>query len=82
MFEEDKIEPMKSGKASGWGIWNYTWVSLPVTEGNKHRNVVPDAIAWCEQCFGKMGYRWFEKQRKFYFQNEKDMTLFMIRWSS
>ena len=82
MFEENAIEPMRSGEASGWGIWKYHWVSLPVTEDNKYQNVTDDAIEWCKEHYGRMGTRWFEKKKKFFFQSEKDMSLFILKWSS
>lgn len=77
---EPEIEPMKTGKAKGW-IGEYHWVSPPVTEQNKYQNITEDATEWCKEHFGKSGTRWFEKSRKFYFKDEKDMTLFILRWS-
>jgi hypothetical protein len=74
------IEPIKIGKAKGWlGEWH--WVLPPVTDQNKYNNVTDDAIEWCKEHFGKSGSRWFEKEKKFFFKNEKDMTLFILRWS-
>lgn len=78
---EPELEPMETGKASGWGM-EYNWVSLPVTDKNKYDDTVTPAIEWCHQHFGRSGVRWFEKKKKFYFKNEKDMTLFILRFSS
>jgi hypothetical protein len=39
------------------------------------------AQAWCRERFGNSGSRWFEKKDKFYFKDEKDLTLFILRWS-
>lgn len=77
---EKEIEPMKTGKAGGWGM-SYHWVQIAVTEDNKWIDTTPPAIEWCTEHFGKSGTRWFEKKGKFYFKDEKDMTLFILRWS-
>ncbi len=77
---EPEIAPMKKGTAKGWGM-TYSWVSLPVTEKNKHMNIVDPARDWCIEQYGKSGARWFEKAGKFYFKDEKDMTVFILRWS-
>lgn len=70
--------PMKTGKAKGW-LGEYHWVSLAtepdVTESTN------EAMDWCHENLGKSGSRWFEKEKKFYFKDEKDMTLFVLRWS-
>ena len=39
------------------------------------------AQAWCRERFGTSASRWFEKKDKFYFKNEKDLTLFLLKWS-
>lgn len=77
---EPDLEPMRTGKASGWGVFHYHWVQLPVTEENKYQDTTTPAIAWCQEHFGKSGVRWFEKKKKFYFKDEKDMTMFILRW--
>lgn len=77
---EPELEPMQKGTAKGW-IGEYHWVSLPVTDKNKYDDTVTPAIAWCNDIFGKSGRRWFEKKKKFYFADEKDMTLFILRFS-
>lgn len=78
---EPEIQEMKKGVAKGWGM-TYHWVSLPVTEKNKHMNTVDPAKEWCLEYFGKSGARWFEKEGKFYFKEEKDMTMFILRYCS
>lgn len=77
---EPEIEPMHTGKAKGW-LGEYHWVSLPVTDKNKYEDTTSLAINWSKQNFGNSGARWFEKKKKFYFKDEKDMTLFILRWS-
>ena len=74
----EKEESMKTGKAKGW-LGEYHWISLP-WDPNK-TDYTQDIINWCEENLGKSGSRWFEKNRKFYFKNEKDMTIFILRWS-
>lgn len=78
---EPELEPMKKGSAKGW-LGNYHWVSLPVTDKNKYDDTVIPAVAWCQEYFGKSGVRWFEKKKKFYFKDEKDMTMFILRFCS
>jgi len=75
-----ELEPMHTGKASGWGM-EYHWVSLPITDKNKYDDTTTIAVEWCQTQFGKSGSRWFEKKKKFYFKNEQDMTVFILRWS-
>ena len=77
---EPTLEPMQSGKAKGW-IGEYHWISLPVTDKNKYDDILTPAMDWCATQFGKSGARWFEKNKKFYFKDEKDMTMFILRWS-
>lgn len=77
---EPELTPMKTGKAKGW-LGEYHWVSLPITDKNKYENITEQATIWCQDQYGKSGARWFEKERKFYFKDEKDMTMFILRWS-
>lgn len=76
---EPELEPMKKGKAKGWGM-EYHWVQLPVTDDNKYIDTTAPAVEWCKEYFGKSGARWFEKKKKFYFKDEKDMTLFILKF--
>ena len=78
---EPELSPMKTGKAKGW-VGEYHWVSLPVTDKNKYDDTVTPAVAWCREQFGKSGHRWYENQKKFFFKDEKDMTLFILRFCS
>ena len=77
---EPKLTPMKTGKAKGW-IGEYHWVSLPVNDKNKYENTTELANEWCKENYGNSGRRWYENQKKFFFKEEKDMTLFILRWS-
>jgi len=77
---EPDLEPMHTGKAKGWGM-EYHWVSLPVTDKNKYDDTTTPAVEWCQQHYGRSGARWFEKKRKFYFKDERDMTMFILKWS-
>lgn len=76
---DHELRPMKTGKASGWGF-EYTWVEIARTE-HTPLDINNQAQAWCEEKFGSSAWRWFEKKGKFYFKNEKDLTLFILRWS-
>ena len=73
--------PMQTGKASGW-LGTYHWVSLPVNDSNRDIDTVKPATEWCQEHFGASGSRWFEKKGQFYFKDEKDQSMFMLRWSS
>jgi hypothetical protein len=73
------LRPMQTGKASGWGM-EYTWVEIAKTESTPV-DLNEQAQAWCKEMFGKSAARWFEKKDRFYFRNEKDLTLFLLRWS-
>ena len=73
------LRPMKTGKASGWGM-EYTWIEIARTESTP-LDLNEQAQIWCREKFGKSGSRWFEKKDKFYFKNEKDLTMFILRWS-
>jgi hypothetical protein len=73
------LRPMQTGKARGLGM-EYTWVEMAKTESTPV-DLNEQAQAWCKEMFGKSAARWFEKKDKFYFRNEKDLTLFLLRWS-
>lgn len=42
-----------------------------------------NAREWCEQNFGKVGYRWgnYKWNSDFCFKDQKDYVLFVMRWS-
>lgn len=72
-------KPMKSGKSKSW-LGEYHWISLAVEE-DPEINLDTEAKEWCETQFGKSGSRWSYQGRKFYFKDEKDMSMFILRWS-
>lgn len=76
---DSEPRPMKTGKASGWGM-EYTWVEIGRTESTP-LDLNEQAQAWCRERYGTSASRWFEKKDKFYFRNEKDLTLFLLKWS-
>jgi len=73
------LRPMKTGKASGWGM-DYTWIEIARAE-HTPLDINQQAQAWCKEKFGSSASRWFEKKDRFYFKNEKDLSLFILRWS-
>jgi hypothetical protein len=79
--DDDEIEPMRTGTAKGWN-WVYKWVSLAVNEKNKHTDIRTLPYEWCKKNYGSEGVRWFEKKGKFFFKDEKDATMFILRWAS
>ena len=78
--ENSELQPMQIGDAKGWG-WTYKWVSLAVTEENKYSDLKTAPYDWCKEQYGKEGVRWFEKQGKFFFKDERDRTMFILRWA-
>lgn len=75
---EPESKPMKTGKVKSW-LGEYHWVSLRST-GSMETNIHKLALAWCNETYGKGGRRWYENQKKFFFKDEKDMTMFVLRW--
>lgn len=73
-----ELRPMKTGDAQGWGI-KYKWIELAETDDSSKS--VNNVKTWCQERFGKEGVRWFEKKDKFYFKDEKDLTMFILKWS-
>jgi len=50
-----------------------------VVELEYHSN---DAMEWCLTMFGAPDLkRWFNRNNKVYFYNEKDHLMFLVRWS-
>jgi hypothetical protein len=76
---DHELRPMKTGKASGWGM-HYTWIELGRAEDTPP-DINDQALKWCIKQYGKSGVRWFEKKDKFYFKDEKDLTMFILKWS-
>jgi hypothetical protein len=73
----NKIQ-MKTGKAKSW-LGEYHWVSL-AKDPDADDNTDP-AIEWCLEHFGKSGARWYPYNGKFFFKDERDMSMFILRWS-
>jgi len=79
-FDDINLDkPMKTGKAKGW-LGEYHWVRRAI-KADERDNTDEACCAWCKENFGKSGARWFEKNGQFYFKDEKDMTMFILRWS-
>jgi len=76
---DHELRPMKTGKAKGLGM-EYTWVEIARSESTP-LDINDQAQTWCRERFGRAGVRWFEKKDKFYFKNEKDLTMFLLMWS-
>jgi hypothetical protein len=81
-FDDINLDrPMEQGISESW-LGKYFWVRLPVND----RIVVADrdaaARAWCIENFGATGRRWnMVKQTDFYFRDERDLTMFLLKWS-
>ena len=76
---DHELRPMKTGKAKGLGM-EYTWVEIARSESTP-LDINEQAQTWCRDRYGRAGVRWFEKKDKFYFKNEKDLTMFLLMWS-
>ena len=76
---DQESRPMRTGKAKGLGM-EYTWVEIARTE-HTDLDINERAQTWCRNRFGRSGVRWFEKKDKFYFKEEKDLTMFLLMWS-
>lgn len=81
---DDEMLPMKTGTSKSW-IGQYHWVMPKMLKSVAMSKPLSDKdmIEWCEKQFGKggSGHRWFEHHNRFYFKNEEDMTMFVLRWS-
>ncbi len=75
---KDDPQPLKKGVAKSW-LGEMHWVSLPSDPDKDDKT--KEAVVWCEGNLGTSSTRWFEKDRKFFFKDEKDMTMFVLRWS-
>ncbi len=40
-----------------------------------------DIYIWCQKLYGPCGLRWEHYSGSFLFQQEADMTMFMLRWA-
>lgn len=78
-YSDHNLRSMKTGKAAGWGM-EYTWVEIARDESTPP-DINEQAQAWCTERFGTSAVRWFEKRDKFYFRNEQDLTMFILKWS-
>jgi hypothetical protein len=72
-IQTDQENTMNTGQAEGLGFY-YQWVSLPNPDNE-------EAISYCREMFGNQGVRWFTKSNKFYFNDEKDAAIFIMKWS-
>ena len=54
-------------------IWKHS-----VTLGDEGHHVWPEMHDWCKEKFGAGQYTW--TGRLFWFQNEQDAIMFMLRW--
>lgn len=76
---DHELRPMKTGVAKGWGM-EYKWVEIARTESTP-LDINQQALAWCRELMGPSGSRWYENKDKFFFKSEKDLSMFILRWS-
>lgn len=77
-----------------YGLHYYT-VEPRNLEWQDTRNMWEDMMLWCRNQFGETGdlwqerksfaqepnQRWYANDRKFWFRNEEDLLMFVLRWS-
>jgi len=77
-----------------YGLRYYT-VEPRNLEWQDARNMWEDMMLWCRNQFGETGdlwretknltpepnQRWYANDRKFWFRNEEDLLMFVLRWS-
>jgi len=77
ILNEKEEVALKTGQAKAWGgILSYHWAQIP-----KMKNNVEEQNKWCSETFGSSGHRWFEKEGRYYFKDEKDLTIFVLKYS-
>lgn len=77
---KDKIRVLTDGKSehmSYYEITNYIWDHCSHWQYNGVA-AFDDIALWCEQTFGN---NWAWSFETIYFKNERDRTLFLLRWS-
>lgn len=75
---EEKSLLMQSGKSKSW-LGEYHWVSIENNEDKKFD--IEKAKKWCKKNFGSSSSVWYEHKNKFFFKEEKNMTMFILKWS-
>ena len=60
-----------------------TKITVPGLAGDREKEI----ISWCEESFGPGGrkwrwrFGWMKEDSTFYFKDERDASIFMLRWS-
>lgn len=82
------------GTGTVYGLGYHT-VEPRNLEWQDTRNMWEDMMLWCRNQFGETGnlwretknltpephQRWYANDRKFWFRNEEDLVMFVLRWS-
>lgn len=86
MGHQGKVE-LRCGTAyldgSKKGDWFTVYVVIPFNFSmpSKH-NAKGDQRPWCIETFGpESNDTWFERDSRFYFRNEADQSMFVLRWT-
>lgn len=85
-WNQSKVE-LRCGTAylegSKLGDWFTVLVVLSYSfMKSQHDDVKGQHYPWCIKTFGpEDNDTWFERESRFYFRNEEDQTMFVLRWS-
>ena len=64
------------------GTWFTVYVSMPFSFAMKPAHGI-EHYQWCVDTFGpEDNVNWFEKDYRFYFRNEADMSMFVLKWTT
>jgi hypothetical protein len=75
---EEKSNFMKTGKSKSW-LGEYHWVKIENTEDKQLD--IEKAKKWCNKNFGSSASVWYEHKSVFFFKEEKNLTMFILKWS-
>ena len=75
---EEKSNFMKTGKSKSW-LGEYHWVKIENTDDKQLD--IQKAKKWWDKNFGSSASAWYEHKSVFFFKEEKNMTMFILKWS-
>jgi hypothetical protein len=89
LWEDLHARPVEDVKLSEGTVYGSRYYCVEPVGGNW-----PDMELWCHKTFGETGSiwqetknltptphkRWYANNRKFWFKNQADLTMFLLRW--
>ncbi len=91
LFDDVFERPVENLLLSEGTVYGSRYYTVEPVGGNWHKMEI-----WCYETFGNAGdrdkiwgekkapepaHRWYMNNRKFWFRNEKDRTMFIMKWS-